>query len=387
VPVLAAIVLLFAAMVGVVAVWPAVKPPADPTHRYSPSWLPAMIVTESAAFGVVVCAGLLVVGVVLGGASNPAGAVAAVVLVIVACALAMLLVRSHLAARRLRTRVTGDVPAARGVQRLTGRPVPRPPGVVVERAIEYAVLDSGPVTLDMIRRTVPRAEAPVVVYVHGGGWTGGDPQRQAHALYNALALDGWVVLTIRYPFTPHVNVEQQVDAVRAAVRWARDGLRAHNTQATTVVLAGGSAGGHLATLAAFTPTDDDERVDACVGMYAVYDLANRNRTRAHWTKVPEIVMRATVDDAPERYRDLSPLDRIHDATPPMLVVHGTHDTLVPIGEGEQFVDAMRAAGRPVEFVRVDGAQHAFDAFGAITGRTVAAVVRDWLNRAVQAPTA
>jgi acetyl esterase/lipase len=220
----------------------------------------------------------------------------------------------------------------------------------------------------------------VLVYVHGGGWTNGDPQRQARAMYHALALDGWVVLAIRYPFTPHVTVEQQVDAVRTAVRWARHGLFAGGTRATSVALAGGSAGGHLATMAAFTPRHDDERVDACVGLYAIYDMANRNRTRAHWAKVPTVVMRATVDQAPDRYRELSPIDRIHDATPPVLVVHGTRDTLVPIREGEQFVAAMREAGRPVDHVPVRGAEHAFDAFAAVTGRTVAAVVRDWLNR-------
>ena len=113
-----------------------------------------------------------------------------------------------------------------------------------------------------------------------------------------------------------------------------------------MALAGGSAGGHLATLAAFTPGHDDERVDACVGLYAIYDMANRNRTRAHWAKVPNVVIRATVEQAPARYRDLSPIDRIHDATPPMLVIHGTRDTLVPVREGEQFVEAMRDAGAP-----------------------------------------
>jgi acetyl esterase/lipase len=93
---------------------------------------------------------------------------------------------------------------------------------------------------------------------------------------------------------------------------------------------------------------------------------------------------------------VSPLDQIHAGSPPMLIVHGTHDTLVPVGEGEQFVAALRDAGRPVDFVPVYGAQHAFDALSSITSRTAAAVIRSWLRRnvletadggSIQAPTA
>ena len=201
-----------------------------------------------------------------------------------------------------------------------------------------------------------------------------------------LALDGWVVLAIRYPFTPHVTVEQQVETVRSAVRWACTPRVVRPGHAGDV----GGARRRLGRRIIWRRSRRSPRATTTSGsmrawvLYAIYDMANRNRTRAHWAKVPNVVMReSTVEQAPARYRDLSPIDRIHDATPPMLVIHGTRDTLVPVREGEQFVEAMRDAGRPVDYVPVRGAEHAFDAFAAVTGRTVAAVARDWLGRATR----
>ena len=71
----------------------------------------------------------------------------------------------------------------------------------------------------------------------------------------------------------------------------------------------------------------------------------------------------------------------------MLIVHGTHDTLVPIAEGEQFVTALVVADRPVDFVRVYGAQHAFDALSSRTSRATAAMVTTWLRQNVLDPPA
>lgn len=374
-----ALLLLFGGLVGVAASWNAARPVIDPTRRYSPWWLPAMVVTELAPFWLAVHAVVLALGLALGGWDNLGGRVGVVLIAVSMSLLASVVARTQLGVRPLRRLVTGPVHPARGVARLLGRPVPTPPGVREVHGVEY----HDGCTLDLMRPDDDRRGLPVAVYVHGGGWTGGDPQHQARDLYHALALDGWAVLGIRYPFTPAVAVEDQVEIVRTAVRWARTGLVDHGVDATTVVLAGGSAGGHLASMAALTATRDDERVAACVGLYGVYDMANRNRTRAHWAKIRREVMLASVDEQPDRYRAVSPIDLVHADSPPFLLVHGTRDTLVPPGEGEQFAAVLRDAGRPVEWVPVHGAEHAFDALSSITSRTAAAVIRDWL--ATRAP--
>lgn len=376
--VLGSILLLFGGLLGFVSSWNAARPLVDPTRRYSPSWLPAMVITELAPFWLLVHGACLVAGLLLGGWHNWGGRIGVGLLVASMALLVWIILRSWLAVRALRRMVEGRVPSVGGWAKLTGRPVRVPAGVSEERGIEWA----DGLTLDLTRPSSEIGSLPVLVYVHGGGWTGGDPQRQGRDMYHALASDGWVTLAIRYPFTPTVTVEDQVAVVRAAVAWARSGLDRYGIDASHVALAGGSAGAHLAAMAALTASTPDERVDACVGLYGIYDMANRNGTRAHWAMIERRVMLAPVSAAPARYEAVSPIDRIAPDSPPFLAVHGTRDTLVPIGEAEQFVAALRAAGRPVDLVTVPGAQHAFDALSSPTTRTVAAIVRDWLRRTV-----
>ncbi len=387
---------MFSALVGLTASWNAAHPLIDPTRRYSPWWLPAMVVAELAPLWLLFHVVVVAITLLAGGLHHVVARIALAMLGVSMVLLGWTIVRSRLGVSRLRPLLDVAVQPARGAARVLGRPIPTPPGVRERSAIAWR----DGLTLDLIgpseRPSGPPASAPVLVYVHGGGWTGGDPQLQARDLYHALALVGWTTAAIRYPFTPAVTVEDQIATVRASVRWVRTELGEHHVVASHVALAGGSAGGHLASMAALTAFDPIEQVDACVGIYGVYDMANRNRTRAPWTKIRREVMMAAVDEAPDRYRAVSPLDRIHDASPPMLIVHGTHDTLVPVAEGQQFVAALRAAGRPVDFVPVYGAQHAFDALSSITSRTAAAVISTWLLRTVidggasskgQAPTA
>lgn len=374
-------VLLLGGVTGVGAAWLAARPLGDPTRRYSPAWLPAMIVTELAPSWIGVQALTLALGLSLDGWSNWAGRLGAALLAVAMLLLIRVVVRSRRGVRELRHRVDGVVHPAPGFAGLVGRPIPTPDGVVEHHGVEWAA----GLTVDLARPDDDRSALPVVVYVHGGGWTGGDPQRQARDLYHALARAGWVTAAIRYPLAPGATVEEQIAHVRSAVRWARRELDRHGIDAAAVALAGGSAGAHLATMAALTATHDDERVAGCVGLYGIYDMANRNRLRAPWGLISNTVMGERYRDAPGRYHAVSPIDQDLGSSPPFLVVHGTHDTLVPIAEATQFVGVLRAADRPVDFVPVHGAQHAFDAVSSPTSRTTAAVVRDWLLRTVPSP--
>lgn len=90
-------------------------------------------------------------------------------------------------------------------------------------------------------------------------------------------------------------------------------------------------------------------------------------------------MRGSYRDKPDEFHAVSPLDHVRRDAPPFLVIHGTHDSLVPIAEAEVFVEAMEQTGAAVDFVRVRSAQHGFDAVSSNMSRHIGALVTTWVT--------
>jgi acetyl esterase/lipase len=156
-----------------------------------------------------------------------------------------------------------------------------------------------------------------------------------------------------------------------------------------IAVAGGSAGAHLASLAVLSNgyhqpgfESADTSVRAAIVLYGIYDFFNRNNTRVNWPLIPNRVMKAAVADAPDRYREASPIDQVRADAPPFLVIHGTSDSLVPIAEAEFFVEALQTAGAPVEFLPVRRAQHAFDILSGVRTRALAVRIEHFLESAL-----
>lgn len=346
--------------------------PSPPTSRFPAIWLPAMIVGEAPWLYLAirtVIAGLLVAA---GGLELPMGRVG---LALVVAAQIMQLEsarRAYAGARQLGHRPVG-VPWH---QRISSLPFRLPEAIERVDGLEYAP----GLGLDLYRARGADGPSPTVIYVHGGSWGGGDPRRQFRTITHHLAENGWVVLNIRYPSSPVATFPEHLLAVEQAIRWARTTGSDHGVDPIRVAIAGGSSGAHLAALAALGRNETP--VSAAVVLYGIYDFFNRNKTRFDWPLIPRNVMKTTPDRAPELYRAASPIDLVHADAPPFLVVHGTHDSLVPIGESRYFAAALRGASAQVEMIEVAGAQHAFDALGGVRTRALAALIESFLNRAV-----
>jgi len=264
----------------------------------------------------------------------------------------------------------------------------RPRAVERTRDIVYGHAGTRPMRLDVFkRRHDPPTRAPVFVYVHGGGWVIGHKGQQGRLLLHELASAGWIGVSVEYRLSPRATFPDHLHDVKRALAWVKQHIAEHGGDPEFVVIGGGSAGAHLASLAALTPNqiewqrdfpDVDTRVQGCVAFYGVFDFADRERHFRHHAfrrlLLERIVMKRRFDDAPDDYDRASPVFHAAkaEAAPPFMVVHGDRDSLAPLGAALRFCDVLRSrGGAPLVWACLPGAQHAFEVFPSL--RSVPAV--------------
>ncbi|MDG4669410.1 alpha/beta hydrolase [Mycobacterium sp. 236(2023)] len=290
-------------------------------------------------------------------------------------------------------------------------PATRTPPVVAmarqrERFLLHSSVSYGPhpaQVLDVWRSaTAPLKPAPVLVFIPGGAWLYGKARHQGHALLSLMAARGWVCYAIDYRTSPRHQWPRHIMDVKAAVAWVRANAPTHGGDPGFVAVAGASAGGHLAALAALIHEDDDfgvesgcadAGIDAVVSFYGRYDWEDRSTVERDQFMgfLEHLVVKKTQASHPGVFRSASPMARINSTAPPFFVVHGSSDSIIPVAQARDFVDRLRTQSHsPVGYLELPGAQHAFDLFdGARTGpaRLAAAAFLDAMYLRHSAPIA
>lgn len=222
-------------------------------------------------------------------------------------------------------------------------------------------------------------DAPVLLQVHGGAWTVGQKEHQGRPLMNRMAAQGWVCVAINYRLAPRDPWPAHIVDVKRAIAWVKDNIADYGGDPDYLTITGGSAGGHLAALAALTPGDPewqpgfedaDTSVQAAVPFYGVYDFAGStgltNAIGMRDAFLGPRVIQTTWQDAPDVYEAASPILRITPDAPDFFVIHGELDTLVAVDQARLFVaDLRRTSRKSVVYAELPGAQHAFDVFHSI----------------------
>jgi acetyl esterase/lipase len=263
--------------------------------------------------------------------------------------------------------------------------------VRISRDIAYAHDAGRRQTLDVYGPWKPARDAPVLLQIHGGGWVIGHKRQQALPLMLHLAARGWVCVAANYRLAPRATFPDPLIDLKQAIRWIRSHVAGYGGNPDFLTVTGGSAGGHLSSLVALTANDPayqpgfedvDTRVDACVPFYGVYDFTNRfgqDPKDGMRQFLERVVMKTRYADDPDAFERASPVSRIHPDAPPFFVVHGTHDSLVPVAEAREFVRMLRATSKqPVAYAELPTAQHAFEVFHSLRTRHVVEGVERFL---------
>jgi acetyl esterase/lipase len=234
--------------------------------------------------------------------------------------------------------------------------------------------------------------APVLVQVPGGGWVIGDTRGQAYPLMSHLVEAGWVCVPISYRLSPRATFPDHLIDVKRALAWVKENIAAYGGDPRFVAITGGSAGGHLSSLAAlsagakeFQPgfEDADTGVQAAVPFYGVYDLRDwngRGGPKANVRHVQRFVLKRSPEEDPELWREASPISWVGPHAPPMMLVHGTNDSLAPVeGARRMAAELSEKSRQAVVYAELPFAQHAFDVYASLRTRHTVLAVERFLN--------
>jgi acetyl esterase/lipase len=220
--------------------------------------------------------------------------------------------------------------------------------------LPYAARPEGELRLDVLAPISAGAvpSRPVVIYLHGGGWHEGDRGAAMHPWLNPLlASRGFVTIAPTYRLSGTATWPAQIDDVNDAVTWAREHVAEFGGDPSRVGIWGFSAGAHLAALAALAENSP---------LRAVALAACPSDVRASPTDASNEVTRLLGHPGTAaELAELSPVCQVRAEPPPLLIVHGTQDEVVPFQQAVALRDALQASGGEVEWHPVEGGSHSW----------------------------
>jgi len=216
-----------------------------------------------------------------------------------------------------------------------------------------------------------------VVFIHGGGWTSGHPSFFfPHCQY--FAARGAMAFSVQYRLATAQSADglEQIGSrcladCKSAIRYIRENSAKLGIDPDKIVVSGDSAGGHLAAalglIGEYDNPDDDltvsARPQASVCFNPVADTNSAVVYRIFGIENPG-------EEARRIARTVSPVDNVKSGAPPMLIMHGTADTVIPIEQSERLTAAMKRAGNRCDLIKLEGAPHAFSINWAGTEETI-----------------
>jgi acetyl esterase/lipase len=250
--------------------------------------------------------------------------------------------------------------------------------IVVEKDIEYRKVGSDSLKLNIARPKDGDGPFPCIVWIHGGGWAGGN-RGDFQGPVEMSAQRGFVAATISYRF--HDGTQQkaatknthpaQVHDCKAAIRWLRKNADKYQIDPNGIGVIGASAGGHLSLMLGLTEEKDgleeegadktvSSRVQAVVNIFGPTEMVSQHKGAPIARYLVEGLCGGTPESASEAYKSASPLTYLTQNDPPILTFHGTTDNIVPVQQAKLLDEKCKEIGVAHELKLFEGQGHGFD---------------------------
>ena len=232
--------------------------------------------------------------------------------------------------------------------------------------VAYAHVNGKDILLDLYLPADATKPLPCIVWIHGGGWIGGNKDGCGAVL--PFVQDGYAVVSIDHRLTPEAAFPAQIHDCKGAIRFVRAHAAQMNIDPNRIGAWGESAGGHLVALLATTDgvkelegdiggnTEQSSRVLAACDWYGPSDV----ETFANAGKYMDLVIRllgGPIEEHKALARLASPIHFVSKDAVPLLIMHGDADDIVLHVESQTFYDALKKANADVRLQIIKGGGH------------------------------
>ena len=237
--------------------------------------------------------------------------------------------------------------------------------------IQYCTGGGQPLLMDIfIPRHLVKSPAPAILWIHGGGWERGDKNGSSGARF--LASAGFITASLYHRLSGDAKFPAAVEDTKCAIRYLRANASKYGIDPDRIGVAGASSGGHLALMIGATTeaaglegsggwSEVSSAVRAVSSYYGPTDFTDVREEYGGRGLAAVIKMVGVTPEAdPARFRRASPISYVTHKMPPVLLVHGDGDQLVPFHQSEKMLAALEKAGVTARLVRVGNADHDFE---------------------------
>ena len=221
----------------------------------------------------------------------------------------------------------------------------------------------------------PNTLSPAVLLIHGGGWKEGDKRQTREIEFGTtLADNGYVAASINYALRSAGKFPLNLQDCKNGIRYLRAHSREIGIDPSRIAVMGGSAGGHLALMVAYTGDDPtlapnepysgvSDKVSCVVDFYGITDIGSRKKTDPNGKPTEargvESEVQAIFGSNPEDWKKASPVGYIRKDLPATLILHGRRDTTVDYDQSQELADALKKVGATHEIIWLADAPHSF----------------------------